>query len=295
MSVIIATHNRAGTLVEAVESVLAQSFGDFEVIVADDGSSDDTAARIGEIDGPIRYFRLPRSGVIARVRNHGLRHARGELIAFLDDDDAWEPQKLAGQVAVLDADPAVGLVYTGFSVLGDDGSVHIPKLAPWQSAPGPLLGRLLHGCFIHPSTVLVRRTLAERVGGFDERRSPCEDYDFLLRLAPLTRGVCIAEPLMRLRRRAVANSLHERPERAAAVYEVSISILEDWLAGGALDLRQRVLCRASLANLHVKAARIAQDAGKRGSARRHALAAVGRNPLRRPAWATLGRCLLARP
>lgn len=297
VSVIIATYNRAGTVVEAIDSVLRQSFCDLEIIVADDGSSDDTAERIAAIEGPIRYLCLPHSGWIGRVRNHGLRHARGELIAFLDDDDCWEPEKLARQVALLDADPAVGLVYTGFSILGEDGSVHVPDLAPWQTASGPLFDRLLRGCFIHPSTVLVPRALLERAGGFDERRTPCEDYDLLLRLAPLTRGACIPEPLAQLRRGAVNNSVRDRPEREVAIYDVSISILEDWLAGGGLELRQRLRCRTAISNLHVIAAQLAREAGDGRRARRHALAALGRNPLKRRAWTALRQCLLpaARP
>jgi GT2 family glycosyltransferase len=260
VSVLIATYNRAGTVVEAIESVLRQSFRDLEIIVADDGSTDDTASRIAAIGGPVR-----------------------------------EPEKLARQVALLDADPALGLVYTGFSILGDDGSVHVPELAPWQKAPGPLLGRLLRGCFIHPSTVLVRRALLERVGGLDEGRAPCEDYDLWLRLAPLTPGACIPEPLARLRRGAINNSVRDRPEREADIHYVSISILEDLLAAGGLDLRHRLRCRAAISNLHVSAARLARKAGDGRRARRHALAALGRNPMNRRAWTGLGRLSVPAP
>jgi glycosyltransferase involved in cell wall biosynthesis len=283
VSVIIATYNRAGTVVEAIESVLRQSFRDLEIIVADDGSSDDTPERIAVLEGPIHHLRLPHTGLLARVRNSALRHAHGELIAFLDDDDSWAPEKLARQVAVIDADPAVGLVYTGFSVLSDDGSVHVPELAPWQTAPGPLLDRLLRGFSIHPSAVLVRRALLERVGGLDERWTPCEDYELLLRLAPLTGGVCIPEPLTRLRLGATNKS----PRIEPLIYDVSISLLEEWLAVGGLDLRRRLLCRTAISNLHVSAARVAREAGDGRRARRHALAAIGRNPFKRRAWSAL--------
>lgn len=290
VSVIIATHNRAAMVVEAIESVLRQSFRDLEIVVADDGSSDDTAERIAAIEGPIRYLALRPSGFrLGQVRNHALRHARGELIGFLDDDDSWEPEKLARQVAVLDADPAVGLVYTGFSILGEDGSVHVPELAPWQTAPGPLLDRLLRECFIHPSTVLVRRALLDRVGGLDERRSPCEDYDLWLRLAPLTSGACLAEPLTRIRLGSTNNSVRDRPERQVAIYDVSISILEDWLTAGELNLRQRLRCRTAISNLCISAAKLACERGDDRRARRYALAALGRNPFRRRPWTALLR------
>jgi glycosyltransferase involved in cell wall biosynthesis len=287
VSVVIATYNRAGMVVGAIDSVLRQSFRDLEIIVADDGSSDDTAERIAAIEGPIHYLALPRSGLLARVRNCALRHARGELIAFLDDDDCWEPEKLARQVALLDGDPGLGLVYSGFSVLDDEGAVHTPELEPWQKAPGTLLDGLLRGFLIHPSTLVVRRELIERVGGLDERRTPCEDYDLLLRLAPFTRGACIPEPLARLR----LGSRNKSPRIEPLIYNVCISILEDWLNEGRLDLRRRLRCRTSLSNLHVSSARIAREAGDGGRTRRHVSAAVRRNPFNRRAWAALRLCL----
>jgi glycosyltransferase involved in cell wall biosynthesis len=288
VSVVIATHNRAERVVQAIESVLEQTFRDLEILVGDDGSTDDTAERIAAIDGPIHYTRLPRSGCIARVRNEALRHGSGELVALLDDDDCWEPEKLARQVAVLDADPGAGLVYTGFSIVDEEGARHVPQLAPWQTEPGPLLGRLLRECFIHPSTVLFPRALLDRVGGFDESRTPCEDYDLLLRLAPLTRGACIPEPLVRLSRGATMNnSVRGKPEREVAIQEMSIAILEGWLAGGRLDLRQRLRCRTAISNLHVAAARLARTAGDRRRERRHVLSALGRNPLKPRPWRAL--------
>jgi hypothetical protein len=277
-------------VVEAIESVVRQSFDDLEVIVADDGSTDGTAERIAALGGPIRYLYLPHSGFrLGQVRNRALREARGDLIAFLDDDDQWEPEKLARQVALLDSDAEVGLVYTGFSVLTDDGSVHVPELARWQTGRGPLLDRLLRECFIHPSTAVVRRTLLERVNGLDERRSPCEDYDLWLRLAPLTIGACIAEPLVRLRRGATSNSVRDRPERQVEIYDTSIAILEDWLASGRLRARQGLRCRAAISNLHAAAAEDAHETGDGRRARRHARGALLRNPLSRRAWAAVRR------
>jgi glycosyltransferase involved in cell wall biosynthesis len=292
VSVLIATHNRGGMVVGAIDSVLGQSLRDLEVIVADDGSTDDTAERIAAIEGPVEYVRLERSGLIARARNEALKRARGELIAFLDDDDCWEPEKLAHQVAVLDADPELGFVYTGFSVLGDDGSVHVPQLAQWQTEQGLLFGRLLRGCFIHPSTVVVRRVLLDRLGGFAESRAPCEDYDLWLRLASITRGACIAEPLARLRRGAIPNSIVGRPEREVDIHRVSISILEDWLASDKLGLRLRLRCRTAIANLHLSAARLASESGDRHKARQHAIAALVRSPFRRRTWKGLVYYLL---
>ncbi|MFN2468031.1 MAG: glycosyltransferase family 2 protein [Gaiellaceae bacterium] len=287
VSVIIPTRNRSALVVEAVESVLRQSFGDLEVIVADDGSTDDTAARLGALAGPVRYLRLPETGGPARARNAALDLARGALVAFLDDDDAWEPEKLARQVALLDADASVDLVHTGFSILDDDGAVTAPQLAPWQTARGPLFDRLFRGCFVSLSSVVIRRASLERAAGFDERRPVAEDYALWLRLGPDTTAACIPEPLVRLRRGGPTLSTRE----PLLVYDVSVSILADLLERGGLDLPQRLRCRTAISDLHARASVIAVAAGRRSSARRHAMSGLRRQPLNRRAWKALRRTL----
>ena len=123
VSVVIPTYNRAGLLPRAVASVLAQTWTEFELLIVDDHSTDGTPAAIARFaDGRIRSFRHPRNSGQSKALNTGIGHARGDYLAFLDDDDEWLPGKLAAQVAVLDAAPSgVGLVYCWHDELDEDG------------------------------------------------------------------------------------------------------------------------------------------------------------------------------
>src|SRR5688572_20527672 len=112
VSVVIPTYNRVRLVLEAIESVRLQRVGPVEIIVVDDGSPDDTVRRCRALDDPPVVIPLPRSGVIARVRNVGIRRATGRYIAFLDSDDLWLPGKLQSQLACFDAHPEIGGVYT---------------------------------------------------------------------------------------------------------------------------------------------------------------------------------------
>lgn len=120
VSVLIPTYNRRDYIVSAVESVLAQDFSDFEIIVVDDGSTDDTAERLRPYASRIRLIRTANQGP-ALARNVAMQAARGEYVAYLDSDDLYYPYKLGLQAALLDARPDVGMVYTEFSAFSDDG------------------------------------------------------------------------------------------------------------------------------------------------------------------------------
>ncbi|HUE97232.1 MAG TPA: glycosyltransferase family A protein, partial [Longimicrobiaceae bacterium] len=128
VSVLIPTYDRRSWLAGAVESVLGQTFRDLEVIVCDDGSTDDPSDLLSGYGARVRHLRFEHTGSPGGTRNRGLEVARGELIAFLDDDDLWDPEKLALQVAVMDANPAAGLVYTDARLLLPDGSESDPVL-----------------------------------------------------------------------------------------------------------------------------------------------------------------------
>lgn len=108
VSVILASYNRSSLVVEAIHSVLAQTYRDYEIIVADDGSTDDTLERLAALDGHIRAVALKHSGMPEVSRNRAIAIARGDLIAFLDDDDLWQPEYLKRQVEVLDRDKNLG-------------------------------------------------------------------------------------------------------------------------------------------------------------------------------------------
>ncbi len=131
VSVIIPTYNRAALLRKTIDSVLAQSFKDYEILIVDDGSSDDTPEIEGEYGAQIRYFRQQNKGVNA-ARNLGLQHATGKYIAPLDSDDLWRPWFLGLMVGLLEHFPASGFAYCDFEILRGDSPPHGPGLMSWQ-------------------------------------------------------------------------------------------------------------------------------------------------------------------
>jgi glycosyltransferase involved in cell wall biosynthesis len=199
VSVVIPTHKRPHLLHRALDSVRAQDFADFEVLVVDDGQCDATAQVVATFADPrIRYLRQPENRGVAAARNRGLREARGHFIAFLDDDDEWLPGKLARQVALLRAAPAdVGLVYTGVETVHPDGTRTVES----ATARGDLHRRLLVSNVIHGggSNVMLRRQVIAAAGFFDERLPAIEDFDYWLRISREFRIEAIPDPLIRYR------------------------------------------------------------------------------------------------
>lgn len=198
VSVIIPTFNRAKLLPGAIESLLAQTLHDSEVIVVDDGSTDETQRVIQKYGNQVRYIRISHSGLPAIARNVGIRAASRGIIAFLDSDDEWLPEKLAKQVAILGAQAEVGLVCANAYLLEADQAVPSRLLLrPGQGSSGNVFPYLLRDNFVITSTVLVRRSLLDRVGLMDESRTlkAVEDYDLWLRLAAVTDICYLDEPL----------------------------------------------------------------------------------------------------
>jgi len=180
VSIIVPCHNGARFLPEALDSAFAQTHPAIEVIVVDDGSTDGTPAVLERYAGRVRALRQPNRGPSA-ARNAALEIARGDYIAFLDADDRFLPDKVARQAAVLDARPDVGLVYSGWRFIDEEG-----RVLPGEGRPrgeGDLLPGLVLGNPIHPLAALVRRPLVTEVGGFDETLWGCEDWDLFLRLS----------------------------------------------------------------------------------------------------------------
>ncbi|MGH7598337.1 MAG: glycosyltransferase [bacterium] len=179
-SVIIPTFNRAAFLREAIDSVLAQTEKDFELIVVDDGSTDHTRDLVAEYGDRIRYFFQPNAGASA-ARNLGIRHARGNFMAFLDSDDLWLPKKLARQMQWMAAHPDILLCYT--DEIWIRRGVRVNQKMIHAKAGGQIYPLCLPRCIISPSSVLMRRELFDAVGLFDEQLPVCEDYDLWLRVA----------------------------------------------------------------------------------------------------------------
>jgi len=194
VSVIIPTYNRAGIIGDTIRSVLNQTYDQFEIIVVDDGSSDNTRQVLEKFnDQRIRYFWYANSGLPAVARNRGLALARGEFIAFVDSDDIWLPEKLAKQVKILKENPDIFLVYTKCFIRKNGKTFSI---SPKNPKSGDIFIRLYMAYnFIPCLTVLMRNS--NTLYCFDENPAlrAAEDYDLWLRIAHKERITFIDEPL----------------------------------------------------------------------------------------------------
>jgi glycosyltransferase involved in cell wall biosynthesis len=224
ITVVIPTYNRAALLVRAVESALAQTVPPTEILVVDDGSTDDTAAVCARWSDPVRYIATPNGGV-ARARNVGIAQARGEWIALLDSDDEWEPEKLATQCAALDAaadarwsitgcelvdgesKPIAGrqgyeAVFPVFSETHDTAAQYFARalrsIGDGKYA-GDLYETLFRGNVVLPSSTLVHREVFERCGVFNPDFRYAEETEFFHRVAAAFPVVVILAPLVRYR------------------------------------------------------------------------------------------------
>jgi hypothetical protein len=175
VSVVIPTFERRRSVTEAVASALAQTCGEVEVIVVDDGSTDGTAAAVAAIDARVKVVRRPNGGPAA-ARNTGIRQARAPLIAFLDSDDRWHPRHLEELLRLLESHPEAVLACTAGAIRGDDALKRPTGLT--HAARSVLLGGLLY-----TSAVGVRREALDAIGGFDEGLLVTEDSDLWGRLS----------------------------------------------------------------------------------------------------------------
>lgn len=194
ITVIMPCFNAARTIPGAIASIQNQSLTDWELIVVDDGSSDDSAAIVQGINEPrLRLFTQANQGP-ASARNQGLRNAAGRFIAFLDSDDAWHPGFLETMLLALEPHHDAVLAYCGWQNLGIEGGRGKPFIPPDYEA----LDRtevLLGGCRWPIHAVLLRRDAIEQSGGFDESLPSSEDYDLWLRIAPQGRLIRVPEVL----------------------------------------------------------------------------------------------------
>ena len=206
VSVVIPVFNAAALVARAVRSVFSQTFLDFEVIVVDDGSEDQIELRAALEPWAARITCIRQSnGGPASARNTGMAHATGRLMAFLDADDEWRPEKLARQVAYFAQYPETGLLHTAIS-----GDVRPPVILAGR--PRARFCELFHSdFFINTLTVMVPRQVITDVGGFDERREiHIEDYDLWLRIAARYPIGYIPEPLAYHRPGGLMSSQMER-------------------------------------------------------------------------------------
>lgn len=198
VSVIIPTYNRAHSLGKSIKSILTQSYQDFEVIVVDDRSTDNTEQIIKNFNDPrIKYIQHQHNSGAAVARNTGLENSSGRYIAFLDSDDEWLPQKLTKQVELLQQSrPEVGVVYTGMEIVNEFDRVKRIKVPTHR---GSLHNTLLFANVVGtPSTVMVKREYLEQVKGFDpDILQFAADADLWVRLSQLCEFEFISEALVR--------------------------------------------------------------------------------------------------
>lgn len=271
----IPTHNRAHTLARALSSVFEQTRAADEVIVVDDGSTDDTGAVVRGFPRA-RLIRLEANRGAAAARNAGVRQARGDYIAFLDSDDAWVPSKLQAQLAHAAAWRDRDLVCTGIVVHRNDGSItRHPGIT--QPREGWNFADFLNYPF-SPSTWLVKAAALARLGGFDETLANCEDLDLLARMTGSIRIDVMPEQLTL--KYNLCDSLDADPARRGA----SLAVLarrhpELWTAATLALTYQR------LANLHF-------DRGDSRAGRAALLEAARQEPWRARRWALLALSLL---
>jgi glycosyltransferase involved in cell wall biosynthesis len=217
VSVVIPAYNAAWCVRRAVDSVLAQDYQDFELLVVDDGSEDDTTAILASYGEVLRVVGKINGG-LSSARNTGIAAGRGAYVAFLDADDWWHPSKLALQVALLDARPDLMFCSTASEVRNLQGE----RLNDWCC--GDPLNSTLESIFAtnafvagSGSAVLVRREAFTRVGGFDESLRSLEDIDMWMRLATVGGYACISEALTVIEKRGDSMSGNLDVMRAAAI------------------------------------------------------------------------------
>jgi glycosyltransferase involved in cell wall biosynthesis len=193
VSVIIPAFNRAWCLGDTLRSVWSQTFRNYEVIVVDDGSTDGTAALLRQFS-QVRVHRWEDNRGVSAARNLGIQMARGEWICFLDSDDQWVENKLQVQVDLMQAHPECPASYTDEFWVRN--GVRVNPKNKHRKYSGEIFRQCLPLCIISPSSIMMRASVLETIGGFDTDLAACEDYDLWLRLASRYPVYFIAEKLI---------------------------------------------------------------------------------------------------
>jgi glycosyltransferase involved in cell wall biosynthesis len=262
-------------LAESLESALSQTASDLEVLVIDDGSDDSTAEFIHARNHPaVRYFSLPHSGRVSKLRNFGIENAQGEYIAFLDSDDLWMPNTLDALLTGLQAHQNAGFAYCGFRTFDGAGN---SKIHVYRSGSGPelsvqnIFAAMLAGAMgPYPSALLMRKSAVDRIGRLDEDLVLGE-YEYICRLAYEFPAVIVHEPLVRIRKhpgnsswRLQAEELREAiiaVEKSYRARKIPLGVFQDRI----------VTYRAELARVFLSAG----DAVEAGKQLRGCLSALG--------------------
>ncbi len=292
VSIVLPTYNRLALLRVAVDSVRAQTFGDWELIVADDGSDDGTLELLDALaaeDPRVVVVRLPHTANLPRIRNAAIARARGEWVAFLDSDDAWRADKLQAHLEAHRANPSARWSYSGRSIMDSAGET-LPdaRFTTWRPHSGQIARLLLtHEAMVAFPSVVVERALLEEVGGMDEALVFSTDYDLELRLAARAECVCIPEPLVRVRVHA-GSTTRRRVEVNESFIRVYAKFAE---ADGSPEVRR--ICRRQQAFYAAHAALGWIARGERGRALPLMLRSLRYDPRGTGVWKAI-RPILAR-
>ncbi|NOQ67209.1 MAG: glycosyltransferase [Desulfobacterales bacterium] len=240
LSVIIPTYNRAQRLGKAIDSVLAQSHQDFELIVVDDGSEDNTDELIGNYNSDIVYIRQENSGAAA-ARNRGIEKACYNLLAFLDSDDWFAENKLKTQIEAMNRNPSCLISHTN-EIWYRNGQILNQKLKHKKSS-GDIFAQSLELCAVGMSTIMIHKEIFDRYGFFDEGYPCCEDYEFWLRISAEEKFLLVEEPL--------TSKDGGRDDQLSAIYRTGmdkfrIKAIMKTLASGRLTEEQSGIARREL-------------------------------------------------
>jgi glycosyltransferase involved in cell wall biosynthesis len=271
VSVIIPAYNAAEFLAETLDSALLQTHSDFEVLVIDDGSTDDTSAIAASYGPPVRLIRTANQGA-ALARNTGIDAASAEFAAFLDADDLWEPDKLARQLDRIDE--RCRFVYTDTISFGHEELTGIRMSSGGLLPSGDVVAKLIEGNFIATSSVLLDLEIARRAGGFDPKFRIAQDWILWLRAARLTRVAAIQDPLVHYRMHpgSLGSDIEQRISDCRGVIDEGLTMVE------MPEARKAKLRNRAVANEYLYGARLAAAQRQGALARRCSWAAFTQYP-----------------
>lgn len=279
-SVIIPTYNRAHLLGECLASIVSQNYDDYEVVLVDDGSTDDTADVVAAFGDKVRYIRQENSGVPGAL-NRGVREARGELIRFLASDDRLCPGALAKEAALMDSHPDVGLLYSQAWQIDETGAItdlRKPEFAEGSYVRSGLdeIRDLLFWDHITCSTVVVRKSCVDKAGLFDETLRPFgEDWDMWVRISKKHSVAYLAQPMASYLKHS--GNISMTPDLAHMDHQRR-RILDDAFADPAVADHCRDIRGKAYFMYHVDVAAMAYKSNEMGVARRQLIAAARMSP-----------------
>ena len=287
VSVIIPTYNSEAYIRETLASVFSQSYQDFELIVVDDGSSDQTAAVVKSYGDRLTFVAQANQGPAA-ARNHGIRTAKGELISFLDSDDLWQPDKLEKQVRFMTEHPEYGLISTDMSTFDERGVIESNvKAKIYKIKNGMVMRNLLFGNWIQTSGVMVRKECFETVGTFTvERGLWGEDWILWMQIAARYPIYFMAEPLAKIRLASHSFSHHNPDAQFWSLFR-ALEILKQTIPE--LGQNPQLITQAASRICFVRALKDAR-ADRFSEARKKLWYAIRLDPFQPKMWALLVAC-----